>query len=70
MTARNVTGFYAVFSAQKTGNFLHIWGAFLPKLHSKPGEKATNPLEKIQKIQWRRRPEIADFCPLSWSNPS
>ena len=29
-----------------------------------------NPLEKIQKIQWRRRPEIADFCPLSWSNVS
>ena len=28
------------------------------------------PLEKIQEIQWRRRPEIADFCPLSWSNVS
>ena len=24
-------------------------------------------LEKIQKIQRRRRPEIADFCPLLWS---
>ena len=23
-----------------------------------------------QKIQWRPRPEIADFCPLSWSNVS
>ena len=30
------------------------------KLHSEPGEKGKNPLEKIQKIQWRRRPEIAD----------
>ena len=29
-----------------------------------------NPLEKIQKIQWRNFPEIADFCPLSWSNVS
>ena len=30
----------------------------------------TENLEKKQKIQWRRRPEIADFCPLSWSNVS
>ena len=27
-----------------------------------------NPLEKTQKIQRRNFPEIADFCPLSWSN--
>ena len=32
--------------------------------------RGKNPREKIQKIQWRRRPEIADFCPLSWSNAS
>ena len=25
---------------------------------------------KFQNIQWRRRPEIADFCPLSLSNTS
>ena len=22
----------------------------------------------FKKVQWRRRPKIADFCPLSWSN--
>ena len=31
------------------------------------GEKAKNPVESLQ---WRRRPEIADFCPLSWSSAS
>ena len=68
MTAKDVTGFYAVFSARKSGNFLHILGHFFTELYRKPGEKGKNPLEKIQKIQWRRRPEIADFCPLSRSN--
>ena len=24
----------------------------------------------MESLQWRRRPEIADFCPLSWSNVS
>ena len=24
----------------------------------------------MESLQWRRRPEIADFCPLSWSNAS
>ena len=24
----------------------------------------------LKNIQWRRRPEIADFCPLSWPNAS
>ena len=24
----------------------------------------------MESLQWRRRPEIADFCPLSWSNLS
>ena len=42
-------------------------GARLTKLHREPGEKAKNPVESLQ---WRRRPEIADFCPLSWSNAS
>ena len=30
-------------------------------------KKQKNPVESLQ---WRRRPEIADFCPLSWSNVS
>ena len=33
-------------------------------MHKNAGEKAKNPVESLQ---WRRRPEIADFCPLSWS---
>ena len=49
MRATDVTGFYAFFSARKSGNFLHILGHFLP-LHSKPGEKGKKlSLEKIQK---------------------
>ena len=47
--------------------FLQILGARLTKLHREPGEKAKNPVESLQ---WRRRSEIADFCPLSWSNVS
>ena len=43
---------------------------FLTKLHSEPGEKGKNPLGKIQRIQWRRRPEISDLCPLSLSKVS
>ena len=70
MTARDVTGFYASFSARKSGNFLQILGDFLAKLHSEAGEKGKKGTEKIQDIQWRRRREIADFCPLSWSNAS
>ena len=31
-------------------------------------KRCKHPREKIQKIQWRRRPEIADLCPLSSSN--
>ena len=45
-------------------------GGFPIKLQRKPLEKGKKPQEKIQKIQWRRRAEIADFCPLSWSNVS
>ena len=41
MTARDGTGFYAVFSAQRSGNFLHIMGVnFLPSYTENPGEKA------------------------------
>ena len=68
MTVRDVTGFCAFFFARKSGNFLHIFGRFPTKLYRKPGEKGNNPLEKIQKVHWRRRPQTADFCPLSWSN--
>ena len=39
MTARDVTGFCALFSGRKWGNFLHIWGDFLTKLHRKPWRK-------------------------------
>ena len=59
MTATDVTGFDAIFS---TGFF-----ATFSKLHINTGEKAKNPVESLQ---WRRRPEIADFCPLSWPNLS
>ena len=45
--------------------FSRFSGALLTKLQIKPGERAKNPVESLQ---WRRRPEIADFCPLSWSN--
>ena len=48
MTATDVTGFYAFFSARKSAIFSTFWGHFL-KLHSKPGEKGKNPLEKIQR---------------------
>ena len=45
MTATDVTGFYAFFSARRSGGFL-------TKLHSEPGEKGKNPLEKKGKIHW------------------
>ena len=44
-----------------------FWGGFLTKLHSKPGEKGKVHWRKFKKIHWRRRPEIADCCPLAWS---
>ena len=48
------------------------WGDFLSKSRSRPGERGTNiHLRKLHKIKmWGRRPETADFCPLSWSNVS
>ena len=48
VTARRTTEFYAFFSAARSGNFLHIWGDFLTKLHRQPGEK------RKEKIQWRK----------------
>ena len=42
MTARDMTGFCASFSARKSGHFLHIWGEFLTEVHSAPGKKGTN----------------------------
>ena len=50
--------------------FLVFWGNFLTNYAVSLEKREKNPLEKIQKIQWRRRPEIADFCPLSRSNSS
>ena len=67
MTATDATGFDAIFSTGFFSTFSRFWGARLTKLHREPGEKAKNPVESLQ---WRRRPEIADFCPLSWSNVS
>ena len=49
------------FSPYFRGDF---WLTYTENLEKEP----KNPLEKIKKIQWRRRPEIADFCPLSWSS--
>ena len=49
----------------------HFGGDFLTELHSEPGEKGEETLwRKLNKSQWRRHPEITDFCPLSWSNAS
>ena len=62
MTATDVTGFEKIFSTGFFATFSRFWGARLTKLHREPGEKAKNPVESLQ---WRRRPEIADFCPLS-----
>ena len=42
-------------------------GLVLLNCTQKLEKKAKNPVESLQ---WRRRPEIADFCPLSWSNLS
>ena len=54
------------FSAWKSGNFLHILGRFLTNLHRKPGEKRKKSAGEHSKDPM----EIADFCPLSWSNAS
>ena len=67
MTATDVTGFDAIFSTGCFATFFRFKGARLTKLHIKTGGKAKNPVESLQ---WRRHPEIADFCPLSWSNLS
>ena len=63
MTATDVTGFDAIFSTGFFATFSRFYGARLTKLHINTGEKAKNPVESLQ---CRRRPEIADFCPLSW----
>ena len=36
----------------------------------KLAKKASNPLEQIPNLQWRRRPKLAGFCSLSWSSVS
>ena len=66
MTATDGTGFCAFFSARNRAIFSTFGGNFLSNLHV----KGQNPLEKIQKIQWRNVPEVAVFCHLSWSNRS
>ena len=68
MTATDVTGFDAIFSTGFFATFSRFYGGRLTKLHINTGRKSQkNPVESLQ---WRRRPEIADFCPLSWSNVS
>ena len=41
-------------------------------MHSISQKESTLKIEfqYLEKRQWRRRPEIADFCPLSWTNLS
>ena len=60
-----------LFLRPENGQFSPHFGA-ISLLNCKENleKKEKNPLEKIQKIQWRNFPEIADFCPLSWSNVS
>ena len=72
MTARDVTGFYALFLHPEIGQFSPHLGAIslLNYTENLERKRKKHPLEKIQKIQRRRRPDIADFCPLSWSNAS
>ena len=47
VTARDVTGFYALFSARKSGDFLHVLGCFSYQIAHKI-------LEKQGKIHWRK----------------
>ena len=53
MTATDVTGFYAFFSAffsaQKSGKFLHIWGDFLTKLLRNLEKREKTHRRKLQK---------------------
>ena len=58
MTTRDVKGFY-FFLWPEIGQFL----IFLTKLHRKSGEKGKIHWRKYKEIQWRWRPEIADYCP-------
>ena len=60
MTARDSTLF---FSARNWAIF-STFGAF--SLHSKSGEKGKPHRRTFKNIQWRRRPEITDVCPLSF----
>ena len=49
MTATDLTGFYAFVSSQNRAIFSTFWGHFLTKLHSQPGEKGKDPLERVPK---------------------
>ena len=69
MTARDVTGFCAFFSAQESGQCSPHFGA-ISLLNYTGNQEKKKHWRKFKKIQWRRHPEIADFCPLSWSNVS
>ena len=67
MTATDVTGFDAIFSLDFSLLSPDFRGLVLLNYTENLEQKKENPVESLQ---WRRRPEIADFCPLSWSNVS
>ena len=70
MTTRDVTGFCTFLSTRKPGKCSPHIGANSLLNYTETLEKQKKSTGEIQKIQWRRCPEIADFCPLSWSNVS
>ena len=59
MTATDVTGFYVFFLRPEIGQFSPHFGATSLLDDTENLEKRKNP-EKIPKIQWRRRPNIAE----------
>ena len=52
------------FSARKSGNFLHVLGCCLTKLHSKPGEKETKSTGEISKNPVETAPRNYRFLSL------
>ena len=65
MTARDVTGFYAFFSARQSGNFLTHFGAvYLLNCTANLEKKDKNPLEKTQKNSMETAPRKCRFLSL------
>ena len=59
-TARDVTGFCALFSTWKPGNFLHIWGHLLTKLHRSQEKQEEN---SKKNNQWSGAPKLQTSVP-------